>query len=127
MSRVVAAEGGENTIPFMLRLSGAQEFDHEQTKPIGLGSTDDPLQLRRAALRNLFIAGFTLHRTSNLVLDERPRSSKNLPPPPELVFDSKPQPMSPARRALMKDMMEETRRTLDYGPYKYHGGAQQGA
>jgi len=121
ISGVVTAEGEgwigvPETIPFMLRLRDAQEFDDEETKSIDVGSTGDTLKLRREALRNMALAGFPLHRTSNLLLDERP-SSSNLPPPPDLPFDSKPKPMSPARRALMKDLMEETRRTLHYNPY----------
>lgn len=87
------------------------------TKPIDLGSADDPVKLRRAALRNMALEGFPLHRTSNLVLADERLSSSNLPPPPDLPFDSKPKPMSPARRALMKDLMEETRQTLHYNPY----------
>jgi hypothetical protein len=117
ISGVVTAEreriGVPETIPFMLRLRDAQEFDDEETKSIDVGSTGDTLKLRREALRNMALAGFPLHRTSNLLLDERP-SSSNLPPPPDLPFDSKPKPMSPARRALMKDLMAETRRTLHY-------------
>ena len=74
------------------------------------------MQLRKAALRNMAIADFPLRRHSNVVLaDERP-SSTSLPPP-DLLFYSKLKPISPARRAVMRDLMEETRRTLHYDPY----------
>jgi hypothetical protein len=60
------------------------------------------------------LEGFPLRRISGpLLADERP----SLPPPPNLRFYSKLKPISPARRALMKDMIEETRRTLHYNPY----------
>jgi hypothetical protein len=83
---------------------------------IDLESADGPMRLRKAALRNMAIAGFLLRRSSNLdPANERP-SSTSLSPP-NLPFYSKLKPISPARRALMRDLMEETRRTLHYNPY----------
>lgn len=91
--------------------------DSTLSKFIDLKSEDDPVQLRKAALRNMTTAGFPLHHCSNLVLaDERLRST-SLPPPPELPFYSELKLISPTRRALMRGLMEETRRTLDYNPY----------
>ena len=87
-------------------------------KCIDLESADEPVKLRKAALRNMALAGFPLRRISDLLLvDERP-SSPNVPPP-DLPFYSKLKPISPARRALMRDLMEETRRTLHYNPYAF--------
>ena len=96
--------------------SQALTQDPNLSKSIDLESTDDPVKLRRAALRNMALTGFPLHRSSNLALAEQRPSSSNLPPPPDLPFYSKPKRMSPARRALIKDMMEEGRRTLHYDP-----------
>jgi len=91
--------------------------DPTLSRPIDLESADDPVKLRKAGLRNMALAGFPLRHSANLVLaDERPASS-NLPPPPDLPFYSKLKPISPARRALMRDLMEEIRRTLHYNPY----------
>jgi hypothetical protein len=113
MSELEIAEAGDGqSIPFM---RGAHELDDEETKPI-IGSTEAALKLRRAALRNM--ADFPLHRISNLVPAEERPSSSNLPPLPDLPFDSKAKPMSPARRALMKDIIEEARHTLYCNPYK---------
>ena len=62
--------------------------------------------------------GFPLPHNSNLVLaDERAGSSNLHPPPPSLPFYSKLKPISTAQRALMRDLMEETRRTLHHNPY----------
>jgi len=86
------------------------------SKSIDLESDDDPMKLRKVALRNMALAGFPLCSISDLLpADERPGSSTL--PPPDLPFYSKLKPISPARRALMRDMMEETRRTLHYNPY----------
>lgn len=85
---------------------------------IGLESVDDPMQLRKAALRNMAIAGFPLRRSSNPVLGDECPGSTSISPP-DLPFYSKLKPISPARRALMRDLMEETRRTLHYNPYTF--------
>ena len=87
------------------------------SKSIDLESVDDPMKLWKVALRNMALAGVPLCGISDVLLaDERP-SSSTLPPPPDLPFYSKLKPISPARRALMRDMMAETRRTLHYNPY----------
>jgi hypothetical protein len=92
--------------------AGAPELDDKEPD---LGSMDS-LKLRRETLRTVALTGFPLYRTSNPVLD-RPASSSGLPPPPNLPFNSQAQPVSPTRRALMKDLLEQSRRTLHYNPY----------
>lgn len=79
-------------------------------------SSTDAFKARRKTLKRIALTGFPLYRTSNPVLD-RPASSSGLPPPPNLPFNSQAQPMSPTRRALMKDLLEQSRRTLHYNPY----------
>jgi hypothetical protein len=91
--------------------------DSTSSKPIDLESVDNPMELRRAVLRNLALAGFPIHRSSNMILADESSTSSILPPPPDLPFYSRLKPISPARRTLMKDLMEETRRTLHYDPY----------
>lgn len=87
-------------------------------KSIDLESADDPEKLPKAALKDMAFEGFPLPHSSNLVLaDERAGSSNLHPPPPNLPFYSKVKPISTARRALMRDLMEETRRTLQHNPY----------
>ena len=91
--------------------SPSRTQDPTLSEPIDLESADDPVKLRKAALRNMALAG------SNLSSTNERTSSSILPPPPDLPFYSKLKPISPVRRALMRDLMEETRRTLHYNPY----------
>jgi len=64
----------------------------------------------------MVLTGSPLHCSSNLALADERLSSSNLPPP-DLPLYSELKPISPARRALMSDLMEESHHTLLYNPY----------